>query len=91
MKVYQINYDLRKQHNYDELFKKIMSFGECLHPFECCWLVVCTLSANEIRDDLKPLLEEDDQLLITRLQNGSAWSNLKDSSDWLKAKLDKAV
>lgn len=27
MKVYQINYDLRKQRNYDELYKKIKAYG----------------------------------------------------------------
>ncbi len=27
MKVYQINYDLRKQRNYEELYKKIKAYG----------------------------------------------------------------
>lgn len=40
MKVYQINYDLRKQRNYEELYKKIMSLGNWCHPLESCWLIV---------------------------------------------------
>ena len=96
MKVYQINYDLRKQRNYDELYNKIMSLGNWCRPFESCWIVACNMSAVEIRDDLKLVIENDDELLITRLQNEAAWSNLdskniKNASNWLKENLDKAI
>ena len=40
MKVYQINYDLRKQRNYDALYQKIKSYDDWCHPLESCWIVV---------------------------------------------------
>ncbi|MFX3621072.1 MAG: hypothetical protein ACE3JT_07550 [Acinetobacter radioresistens] len=46
MKVYQINYDLRKQRNYEELYKKIMSLGNWCHPLESCWLIVSEKTAS---------------------------------------------
>ena len=48
MKVYQINYDLRKQRNYDELYKKIMSLGNWCHPLESCWLIASEKTASQI-------------------------------------------
>ena len=48
MKVYQINYDLRKQRNYDALYQKIKSYDDWCHPLESCWIVVTSKTAVQI-------------------------------------------
>lgn len=92
MKVYQINYDLRKQRNYDELYKKIKSYGNWCHPLESCWIVVSDKTAVEIRDDLATTMDGDDGLLVTRLQYEAAWRRVNadhnsEMSNWLKTNI----
>lgn len=89
MKVYQINYDLRKQRNYEELYKKIKAYGTWCRPLKSCWIIASDKSAMQILNDLRQALDNDDGLLVTRLQRDAAWVNLdsdKDKSmiDWLK-------
>ena len=96
MKVYQINYDLRKQRNYDALYQKIKSYGTWCHALESCWIVVSNKTAVEIRDDLGAAIDNDDGLLITRLQGEAAWHNLDDKgnqviANWLKSNLGSAI
>lgn len=92
MKVYQINYDLRKQRNYDELYKKIKTYSNWCHPLNSCWIITSNKTALEIQDDLTTILDHDDGLLVTRLQDEAAWYNLdyKGSeavANWLKTNL----
>ena len=95
MKVYQINYDMRKQHNYEELYKKIMSLGNWCHPLESCWLIVSEKTASQIAEELFKVMDSDDGLLVTRLLNEASWYNLdsegmKDVTNWLQENLSKA-
>lgn len=95
MKVYQINYDLRKQRNYEELYKKIMSLGNWCHPLESCWLIVSEKTASQIAEELFKVMDSDDGLLVTRLLNEASWYNLdsegmKDVTNWFQENLSKA-
>ncbi len=92
MKVNQINYDLRNQRNYQDLIAKIKSYGTWAKPLESCWLIVTEQSASQIRDSLSSVMDNDDGLLVTRLQGEAAWRNLSsDLSSWLKEKLEQAA
>lgn len=65
--IYSITYDLRKPgQNYSKLIDKIQSLGDWAHPCESNWLVDTGLTAGEIYQALKPYLDENDQMLITR-------------------------
>ena len=95
MKVYQINYDLRKQRNYDELYKKIKAYGTWRRPLKSCWLIVSEKTAAQIRDDLSQVMDHDDGLLVTRLNSEAAWRKLDDdkdkaTTDWLKKYIGNA-
>ncbi|GAA5556964.1 hypothetical protein Asch01_01680 [Acinetobacter schindleri] len=95
MKVYQINYDLRKQRNYEELYNKIKAYGTWCRPLKSCWIIASDKTAAQIRDDLKQVMDNDDGLLVTRLNPEAAWSNLDDdkdnsTTDWLKQVVGKA-
>lgn len=96
MKVYQINYDLRKRRNYQPLYDKIESYSGWAHPLESCWLVTTNKSATQIRDELTAVMDADDGLLVTRLQSEAAWRNLNSDSanrvtNWLKQHLGQAA
>ncbi|MDO6568618.1 CRISPR-associated protein Cas2 [Alteromonas sp. 1_MG-2023] len=96
MKVYQINYDLRNQRNYQDLITKIKSYGTWAKPLESCWLIATEQSASQIRDTLASVMDNDDGLLVTRLQGEAAWRSLDYDIDstmtnWLKEQLKQAA
>ncbi len=96
MKVYQINYDLRKQRNYEPFYERIKDYGYWCHPLESTWVVVSQQSAKQIRDHLAQAMDHDDGLLVTRLQSEAAWRNLNHDSkeevtQWLKQYLNAAT
>ena len=89
MKLYQIDYDLRKQRNYDALYERIKSYGNWCHALESSWVIATDQSAVQIRDYLYQALDKDDGLLVTRLQGEAAWIGLDSKvTDWLKQHLE---
>ncbi len=96
MRVYQINYDLRKNRDYSSLFKKIESYGTWARPLESCWIIATTQSASQVRDSLASVLDSDDGLLVTRLSGEAAWRGLdneqaSEMTIWLKQQLSQAA
>lgn len=90
MAVYQISYDLRKQRNYDALYERIKRYGTWCHALESTWVIVTNQSAAQIRDNLKAVMDQDDGLLVTRLQGEAAWYGLGQSNaNWLKQALER--
>ena len=95
MKVYQINYDLRKQRDYSSLIKQIKAYQTYVNPLESCWLIATNQSSVQVRDNLASVMDADDGLLVTRLQGEAAWRMLGGNSNgsmdkWLKDQLSKA-
>lgn len=92
MKVYQINYDLRKQRNYDALYEQIKAYGTWCRPLKSCWLVATSQTAAQVRDDLGKVMDSDDGIIVTRLQGEAAWRGLSTQvSDWIKDKLNRVT
>lgn len=92
MKVYQINYDLRKQRNYDALYEKIRAYGTWCRPLASCWLVATDKTAVQVRDDLTQVLDSDDGIIVTRLHGEAAWRGLDAKvSEWLSDKLNRVT
>ena len=61
-----IAYDLHapKGALHDELVEKIMSLGAWWHHLETIWIVKSVHAPGQIRDQLKPYMGSDDQLLV---------------------------
>lgn len=92
MKVYQISYDLRKQRNYDALYKRIQNYGTYCHALESSWVIATQQSATQVRDNLALAMDHDDGLLVTRLQGEAAWRGLGDKiTTWLKQQLNSCT
>jgi len=91
MPVYMIGYDLHRslEQNYDKLYSALETIGsgywDCL---DSTWLVITGKTPVQIRDELKPYLEENDRLLVMRYGEGAAWHGFKDDCQtWLEDKL----
>jgi hypothetical protein len=90
MAVYQIDYDLRKQRNYDALYERLKSYPQWCRALESTWVISTNQSAAQVRDYLKAVMDDDDGLLVTRLQGEAAWYGLSDKvSTYLKNMLER--
>lgn len=90
MAVYQIDYDLRKQRNYNALYERLKSYSQWCKALESTWVIATSQSATEVRDYLMSVMDADDSLLVTRLQGEAAWYGLSDEvSVYLKDMLER--
>lgn len=90
MKTYMIGYDLyRTGQDYTNLIEKIKStFTYWWHHLDSTWIVKTDLTAVQIRDILKPLIDANDELLVARLTGEAAWTGFNErGSNWLKNNL----
>jgi hypothetical protein len=93
--IYVVGYDLHptKGETYDELIDLLGKIGEASwHCIDSTWLIKTTKSATAIRDEIKPHLRADDQLIVLRYDaSGSgrgAWTGFSgDCQTWLRDNL----
>jgi hypothetical protein len=78
--IHQIDYDLRQPgRNYDPLYAAIKTLGSSwAHPLKSAWAVDTHLSAAQVRDELLRQIDQNDGLLVTRLQGEAAWHSIPD-------------
>ncbi|WP_285428816.1 hypothetical protein [Pseudomonas sp. lyk4-R2A-8] len=90
MKLYQINYDLRKKRDYQSLSERIQAYGTWCRPLESTWVVATTQTAAQVRDNIKAVMDADDGLLVTRLQGDAAWYGLAtEQAKWLQSQYQR--
>ncbi len=88
MKIYIINYDLRKQRDYDTLYKTIRSYQNYVHVLDSMWMIVSEDGALSIRDHLAKTMDIDDGLIVAQVTGEAAWMKLSDDAfHWLKQNL----
>lgn len=63
----------------------IARFGDYIPLFDNTALVKSESRSSEIRDALKQALTDDAQIYVSKLERGSAWSNLDISNISIKA------
>ena len=82
---YIVTYDLSQPgRNYDDLYKRIKSYGNWARITESSWAIETDQKATEIRDYLKPALDNNDEILVGILET-SAWIGLSEKvSHWLQ-------
>ena len=62
----------------------VAEYGDCLLLFDDVVLVKTEFRSSEIRDALKQVLTDDAQIYISKIERGSAWSNLDVSNISIK-------
>jgi hypothetical protein len=83
-----VGYDLSDPgQRHGALIVKLKSFGAWWHHLDSTWVIVANLTAVELRDELKELLEESDDLLVIDITGDSAaWVGLSErAGTWLKS------
>ena len=90
MATLMIGYDLNKSgKDYSGLIKEIKdNFGTWWHHLDSTWLVVADLTPVQVRDLLRPHIDNDDELLVATISAPAAWVGFNDNgSTWLKDNL----
>lgn len=87
MKLYMIGYDLNTPgQDYKDLIKKIKELAHGYwHHLDSTWLIRSELSAAQIRDQLTPHVDANDEILVNGLILGD-WATVginKAGNDWL--------
>jgi hypothetical protein len=83
----QINYDLNKAgQNYTGLIEKIKSIANgYAKPCESCWLIITTKSPLQVYNDLKPFIDNNDLLMVSRFYSNDYYGWLrKDVIAWIE-------
>jgi hypothetical protein len=87
MKVYSINYDLKKPGmDYQDLYDAIKQYN-WWHYLESTWLVHTNDSASDIFKRLKPHIDDNDSILIIEAGKDKAGWLPEEAWDWINKKL----
>lgn len=82
-----VGYDLNAPgKDYKPIYEKLKSYGTWWHHLDSTWIVVASMTAAELRDVLKPLLDANDEVLVVDITGDSAaWKGFSEkASKWLK-------
>ena len=86
MKFYAICYDLKSPgKDYGQLHEAIKVLGNAWwHYLDSTWLIRTNMSASQIRDRLRPMIDANDNLLVIEVTGEfSGWLPQK-AGDWLR-------
>lgn len=90
MRTHAVSYDLKNPgQNYTRLITEIKKYGSYCKVLESFWFVRTNESAQEVRDRLKKVIDQNDQLLVieTKVPASAGWTNLsngKEVKEWLE-------
>ena len=87
MTCYVISYDLRKDRDYESLYKTLKSYSRWARITESTWAVVTNESAVQVRDRLNQVTDSDDRLFVLKSGVEAAWRNSRCKSSWLQENL----
>jgi hypothetical protein len=84
MSVYAVNYDLnRPSQNYTGLIKELESQPAWLHYLKSGWLIMSSLSANQLMERFKPYIDSSDLILVIEVTKNHQGSLTKDQWAWI--------
>lgn len=82
-----VGYDLNKPtKDYSTLIERLRKFGTWWHHLDSTWLVRTELTPVQVRDELRRLIDADDELLVIDVSGrASAWAGFNQKgSQWLR-------
>ncbi|WP_161734829.1 SinR family protein [Sphingobium yanoikuyae] len=81
-----VAYDLHQQgQNYDCIIRKLKNYPTHWHMQGSVWIVDTNQTSVEVRDGLAKCLDQNDKLMVWRLDKEAAWSGYPEGiSNWIK-------
>lgn len=89
MSTYVVSYDLKAPgKDYDNLIDYLKSLNTWWHHLGSTWVVVTSMSARELRDEIAKHVDSNDQVLVVKSGGEGAWRNFTDKGNsWLQKHL----
>jgi len=85
-----VGYDLNKSgQNYTELIEVLESdYESSWHELDSTWIIKTSKTCVQVRDDLLPLIDDNDELLVVELTGAVAGCGFTDeATSWLQNNL----
>jgi hypothetical protein len=85
--VYLITYDLNTEgKDYNALYDKIKSLGQCFHPLESVWFLQSAYyDVNTISEQLRTTMDNNDHIFVVEITNKPRQGWLpKTAWEWLR-------
>jgi hypothetical protein len=85
-----VGYDLnRPGQDYDELIEKLKGCPNWWHHLDSTWLIKANLTLEQLRNQLTPFLDKNDESLVADMTgNAAAWKGFTErGSSWIKENL----
>jgi hypothetical protein len=82
-----VGYDLNKPvKDYPKLIDKLKRYPGYWHYLDSTWLVRTDLTHKQVRDQLKTLIDADDELLVVDVTgDAAAWTGFSEKAgQWIK-------
>jgi hypothetical protein len=81
VKTIQVNCELKQPgHYYTALYDYMESYARQSHPLESMWLVKTDKSVPQVRDEVRRVIDDDDEILVFDV-TGAPWaSNASDTT-----------
>jgi hypothetical protein len=89
MKTYLISYDLgvpETSADYQKVINRIKNYSSWATPLKSQWLVNSTKTAKQVRDDITPLVDSNDEILVIDVTGAdwASWNIDKEVTDWMQ-------
>ena len=87
--VYLVTYDLNKVKDYPDLYQAIKRMPNWMRDtdLDSVWFVSTSMSAEGIYNSLKPHIDADDRLFVTRVRSGECQGWLsKEGWRWIESR-----
>lgn len=76
MALYFVDYDLRKQHDYQKLYDALQALG-AIRVLESLWaLKHSNTNCTQVRDHLKQYMDKDDGVIVSEVVNWASFNVL---------------
>jgi hypothetical protein len=71
---------------YPALWQKLKSYTRWWHYLDSTWVIAANLTPTQLRDELSPLIDGNDELLVVDITgDAAAWIGFNtEASKWLK-------
>ena len=81
MKTIQVNCELKQPaHYYTALYDYMESYERASHPLDSMWLVKTDKSIPQVRDEVRRLVDDGDEILVFDVTGAACASNYNDTT-----------
>jgi hypothetical protein len=93
LRVFVVTYQVRLFHDPRQVVEVLQKLGHWCHYFDKTWLIQTNATADEIYNQLTPLFNEDERLLILEVRPPAMYQGWlpQEAWDWIRQRLGSPI